>query len=120
MSNNSFKVKNSLHLSPQASAPSGLEIGDIWSDANGKIYRFDGSASREIGSAQGGINYIENSDFESNATGYVAYADAAAAVPVDATGGSPVTTIVRSTSVPLRGTASGLWSKSAANRQGEG
>lgn len=122
MASNSFKVKNNLHLTPQATAPSGLEIGDIWSDANGKIYRFDGSASREIGSAQGGINYIENSDFESNSTGYVAYKDADQAIVVDGTGGTPTgLSIARSTSSPLRGTASGLISKtSGASRRGEG
>jgi hypothetical protein len=87
-----------------------------------KLYVDDGTSLIAVGTGSGGgVNYLSsNPDFEINATGYVAYADAAGASPVDGTGGSPVTTIVRSTSSPLRGTASGLWSKSAANRQGEG
>jgi hypothetical protein len=122
MASNSFKVKNSLNLTPQASEPSGLEVGDLWADLNGKIYRYDGSGSKEIGSSQGGINYIENSDFESNAAGWSAYKDAAQAVVVDGTAGTPTgLTIARSTSSPLRGTGSGLIAKTAsASRQGEG
>jgi hypothetical protein len=57
------------------------------------------------GSGSGGINYIENYDLESDASGYVTYADGAAA-PVDGGGGSPTLTAVRSTSSPLRGSAS--------------
>jgi hypothetical protein len=122
MASNSFKVKNSLNLTPQASEPSGLEVGDLWADLNGKIYRYDGSGSKEIGSSQGGINYITNPDFESNATGWNTYKDAAQAVVVDGTAGTPTgLTIARSTSSPLRGTASGLIAKTAsASRQGEG
>lgn len=65
-------------------------------------------------------NYITNSNFEINATGYNAFADAASATPTDGTGGSPNVTIVRSTSSPLVDTASGLFTKDAANRQGQG
>lgn len=86
-----------------------------------KPYYDNGSILKAIGSGSGSsINYILNPDFEDDATGYSAYADAAAATPVDATGGSPTTTITRSTSSPLRGAASGLITKDAANRQGEG
>lgn len=69
----------------------------------------------------GGINYLSsNPDAEADTTGWATYADAAASSPVDGTGGSPSSTFTRSTSSPLRGTASFLWTKSAANRQGEG
>lgn len=57
------------------------------------------------GSGSGGINYIENYDIESDASGYTAYADGAAA-PVDGGGGSPTLSIARTTSSPLRGAAS--------------
>lgn len=71
--------------------------------------------------SSGGINYISsNPDFEVNTTGWATYANAAGVTPVDGTGGSPSSTFTRSTSTPLRGTASGLWTKSANNRQGEG
>jgi hypothetical protein len=42
------------------------------------------------------------------------------AAPIDGTGGSPTLTFTRSTSSPLRGTASFLVTKDAANRLGEG
>jgi hypothetical protein len=70
--------------------------------------------------AAGLINHILNPGFEVDASGWATYADAAAATPVDGTGGSPSSTLTRSTSSPLRNVASGLWSKSAADRQGEG
>lgn len=67
------------------------------------------------------INYINNSDFERNSTtGWATYADAAASTPVDGTGGSPASTFTATSTNPLRGTYSGLLTKSAANRQGEG
>lgn len=69
----------------------------------------------------GGINYLSsNPDAEADTTGWATYADAAGTSPVDGTGGSPSSTFTRSTSSPLRGTASFLWTKSAANRRGEG
>lgn len=69
----------------------------------------------------GGVNYISaNPDAEVDTAGWATYADAAGTQPVDGTGGSPSSTFTRSTSSPLRGTASFLWTKSANNRQGEG
>lgn len=58
--------------------------------------------------------------FEEDAAGWAVYADAASVEPVDGSGGSPNITFVRSTTSPLEGTASGLFSKDASNRQGEG
>lgn len=71
-------------------------------------------------SGSGGINYIDNNDFESSVTGWTTYADAAAATPVDGTGGSPNVTFTRNTTTPLSGNADGKFSKDAANRQGQG
>lgn len=66
-------------------------------------------------------NYIAaNPNFEVDTTGWATYADAAGPVPVNGTGGSPTATFTRSTSSPLRGTASGLLTKGASNLQGEG
>ncbi len=67
-----------------------------------------------------GINFILNPDAESDTSGWATYADAAGATPVDGTGGAPTVTWTRSTSTPLTGTASFLFTKDAANRQGEG
>lgn len=69
----------------------------------------------------GGINYLSgNPDAESDTSGWATYADAAGTQPVDGTGGSPTVTWTRTTSSPLRGSASFLFTKDAANRQGEG
>lgn len=69
----------------------------------------------------GGVNYLSsNPDAEADTSGWSTYADAAAATPVDGTGGAPSSTWTRSTTTPLRGSASFLWTKTAVNRQGEG
>lgn len=71
----------------------------------------------------GGVNFIAEagSKFESNSTtGWATYADAAGTSPVDCTGGSPSSTFAASANTSLYGAYNGLWTKSAANRQGEG
>lgn len=74
----------------------------------------------------GEINFIANPDAEYPNAGtagvpaWATYADAAAATPVDGTGGAPTVTWTRSTSSPLAGAASFLFTKDAANRQGNG
>lgn len=70
--------------------------------------------------SDGLINYIKNGHAEAATTGWATYADAASSRPVDGTGGSANITWTRSTSSPLRGTASFLLTKDAVNRQGEG
>jgi hypothetical protein len=64
--------------------------------------------------------YVANYNIDSSTTSWATYADAAGAVPVDGTGGAPTTTFTFSSSTPLRGTGSGIITKDAANRQGEG
>lgn len=101
-------------------------IGSIYlNSSNGELYRkLDSGSSTnwEIIGAGGasGINYVENPDAEANTTGWATYADAAASRPVDGTGGTANITWTRVTSSPLRGIASFLLTKDAANRQGEG
>ncbi|MGZ3794776.1 MAG: hypothetical protein ACXVB1_00320, partial [Pseudobdellovibrionaceae bacterium] len=66
-------------------------------------------------------NYLgAKGHFEKSANGVNAYADAAAATPVDGTGGSPSLTCTRTTSSPLAGDGSLLITKGASNRQGDG
>lgn len=61
----------------------------------------------------GGINYASgNPDAEADVSGWATYADGAA-VPVDGTGGAPTGTLTRSTSSPLRGSASFLYTAGA-------
>jgi hypothetical protein len=66
----------------------------------------------------GGADYITNDDAETNTSGWSCYADAAAATPVDGTGGSPTTAIATSSSSPLSGAQSFVITKSTT--QGEG
>lgn len=65
-------------------------------------------------------SYITNFGAEAGTEGWATYADAAAATPVDGTGGSPTVTWSRITDFPLVGTGSFLFTKDAVNRQGEG
>lgn len=108
----------------QGSTPSTPASGTtkIYSKTDGKVYKLTSAGvEQEIGTGSGsGVNYVTNPDFETATTGYATYADAAGASPVDGTGGSPTVTITRTTSSPLRSTGSGLITKDAANRQGEG
>lgn len=131
-------LKANLDLNGQAKVMSGTvdptsvatsaPIGSIYlNTTNGNTYRkLDTGSSTNwqvVGSAgSSGINYISNAGIETAITGYSAYADAAGASPVDGTGGAPSSTVARTTTSGefLRGVASAKWTKSAANRQGEG
>lgn len=116
---------NFIEYNDQVSDPSTpAGAGDVRLYAKDNLlYQIDSNGIvQEVGSGggAGGINYIENPDAESDTAGYATYADAASSVPTDGTGGSPTVTYTRSTSAPLRGAASFLLTKDAANRQGEG
>lgn len=65
-------------------------------------------------------NYIKGGDAESDFPGFTCYADAAGARPVDGTGGSPVVTMTSSATTPLSGLKSWIYTKDAADRQGNG
>jgi len=110
---------------PTAVAVDALRGSLLLNTSNGEIYRKldDGSTTnwQIVGSSgASGINYIENPIAEANTAGWATYADAAASRPVDGTGGSANVTWTRTTSSPLRGIGSFLFTKDAANRQGQG
>ena len=86
-------------------------------DATNSLWNIVGGTGS--GSSSGLYSTI---DFETNTAGGIStFADGAVAIPVDGTGGSPNSTFASSSSSPLRGTYSGLFTKSGtANRQGEG
>jgi C1q domain len=92
----------------------------VFASDEDKVYVDDGSNLIGIGSGQGDINYVLNPDAETALTGWTTYADAAGVAPVDGTGGSPNVTLTRNTSSPLLGDADFLFTKDAANRQGQG
>lgn len=112
-------------LTEQASAPANPSAGfrKFYVKTDGKAYLLDSAGSeRALGSGGGGINYLSsNPDAEADTTGWSTYADASGTSPVDGTGGSPNSTWTRTTSSPLRGSASFLFTRnSGASRQGEG
>jgi len=114
-------------LLTESAAPSTPASGKvaIYAKTDKKIYKknSDGvEAEVGAGTASGGaVNYISNTSFEdNNVTGWATYLDAAAITPVDGTAGTAVSTFASSATTPLRGTYSGLFTKGAANRQGEG
>lgn len=105
-----------------ATPPQGLIVFNTTTQT---LNQYNGTAWEEIGgggSGVGGINFIENTDFETNITGYNTYADAAAATPVDGTGGSSSLTLSQTTTAGevQRGAASLKIAKGAVNEQGEG
>lgn len=83
--------------------------GTIVYDTTGKkAYIDDGASLVAVGSgAGGGINYIDNPDAETDTSGWATFADGASLV--DGTGGAPTATFARSTTSPLRSTASFLF-----------
>jgi hypothetical protein len=94
----------------------------------------NGSSLVPVGSGSGGsVNFIgqtttwsadntDDRDLESSVGNWVNFADAAASIPVDLTGGSPSTTCTRVTSSPnpLDGAGSLLITFPSGNHQGEG
>lgn len=109
----------------QVSTPSNPSSGDnkLYFKSDDKLYKLDSAGNElEVGSGTGSgeINYIDNSDFESNTSGWSTYADAAGSTPVDGTGGSATVTIASQATTILRGSKSLKITKDAADRQGEG
>jgi hypothetical protein len=107
--------------------------GDLIARAGGTNARLpvgsSGQVLKVVGGApawatfSGGINYISsNSDAEADTSGYATYADAAGNKPVDGTGGTATgLTFSRSTSSPLRGTASfSMAQANSTSLQGKG
>ena len=95
-----------------------------WNNSSSKLqFSNDGSNFKDLGSGQGDKNFVVDNQGDGEAattTGWSCYADAAGTSPVDGTGGSPHITWTQSSSSPLDGTGSFLYTKDAANRQGEG
>jgi hypothetical protein len=102
---------------------SAAALGDMYSNSTTTQVRyFDGTQWEDLvgqTSISVGINHIDNSTGD-NTSFWDTFKDAAAAVPVDGTGGVSTLTFVASSSSPLRGSFSFLLTKGAANLQGEG
>lgn len=95
----------------------------VFDTVTNKPYYDDGTSLVEVGSGSGSgaINFIGNADAEDGSTtGWSTYADAAGTRPVDGTGGVANVTWTTTSTNPLNGTSSFLFTKDAANRQGQG
>ena len=93
----------------------------LFDTTSGKPYYDDGTNLKVIGSGSGGAtNFITNGDAETGTTGWATYADAAGTRPVDGTGGTANVTLTTSSTNPLVGTNSFIFTKDAADRQGQG
>ncbi len=68
------------------------------------------------------VNHLSDTDahFETGSPTWDEYQDAAAAIPVDGTSGSPTVSAATNTSSPRRGSTDWKLTKDAADRQGEG
>lgn len=119
--NNFFGVKKGLRFKPSTLPVSG-NLGEITYDtATSSFKQWSGTSWVAItGSGSGAKNFITGGDAESGTTGWVTYADAAATRPVDGTGGSPNVTFTTTSTSPLINLNSFLFTKDAANRQGQG
>ena len=112
-------------VDPTSSAV-GADKGSLYiNTSNGNVYRkLDSGSSTNwsiLGSGTSGRNYVTNPDAEANTTGWNLFDDGAVSRPVNGTGGSAAqVTWTRSTSSALRGIGSFLYSKAAADGQGEG
>jgi len=126
----------------QASTPSNPSAGfyKTYFKTDGKLYKLNSSGlEEEVGSGgpgfTAGLNLMllntaannwaadktNNFNAEASVGDWVAYADAAGTAPVDMTGGSPNTTISRTTSNEINGVGSfEMVISSGATRQGEG
>lgn len=112
-------IRNNANISTGSGADLGIDNGgSVIAFYDGTAWRLtSGSGS---GSSSSGVNYITNGLANNGTVGWATYADAAGTRPVDGTGGSPNVTWTTTTSSPLRGTNSFLFTKDAANRQGQG
>lgn len=95
-----------------SSSPSTPSAGSLrlFSKSDDKLYYLTSAGvEAALGSGGGTKNFITNADAESSTTGWTQYLEGTSAY-VDGTGGTPNATFLRSTSVPLEGAASFLFS----------
>lgn len=94
--------------------------GHFANPAGDAIIQFGTGGGGGSGTGVGTLNYVENYDAETDTQKWQTYKDGDLDSPTDGIGGTPSVTLTRSTSTPLRGTASFLLAKPAANVRGEG
>jgi len=107
----------------QISTPATPSAGTlkIYPKTDGNFYTLNSTGAEiQIGTGAGGGLYAATTFEDGAVDGVTVYANTAAVAPVTGAGGSPSTVFAVSSSSPLRGIYSGLYTKDASNRQGEG
>ena len=107
----------------QISTPATPSAGTlkIYPKTDGNFYTLNSTGAEvQIGTGAGGGLYAATTFEDGAVDGVTVYANTAGVAPVTGTGGSPSTVFAVSSSSPLRGIYSGLYTKDATNRQGEG
>lgn len=74
----------------------------------------------EVQKQQVDFNYLLNGGFENGKAGWSTYNDGASATPVDGVGGTANITLTTTATLPHDGKVSGVLTKDAVNRQGQG
>lgn len=111
-------TSSDAYINPNPSTPSDF-ILVLPPDAGENFYAPVSDGAGNLSWAKATENFILNSG-GININGWTTYADTAAVAPVDGTGGSPTVLWSNTTSNPLSGTKSFLFTKDAVNRQGQG
>lgn len=92
MAAKSFRVKNSLNMEPQGTAPSSPVKGDIYVDTSGNMFVHDGTTFNQLTIRNVTVSTVKTSNYTVLVTDEL--------IQVDTTGGAVTITLPNSTSVP--------------------
>lgn len=114
--NNVLTTTGDMVYSSSGTTAARLALG-----SSGQVLKVSGGIPTWAAAPSGGVNYIApNQDAEVDTTGWSTYSNTAQNTPVTGAGAGATITWTRTTTNPLRGVGSYLWTRDAANRQGEG
>lgn len=88
----SFKVKNSLSMEPQGTAPSSPTKGDVYVDTSGNMWVHDGSGFYQLSARNVVVSTVKTSNYSMTVSDEL--------IQVDTTGGAVTITLPNSTGTP--------------------
>ena len=112
MANNFFKIDRGLSVTPQSTTPTNPQNGDIYYDDTLNVFRrYEAGAWKTFSAGGGAKSYaIENDSTADDALGSNwGTFDDSSYPPVDGSGGTVTATLARTTSSPLQGNGSMLF-----------
>lgn len=122
MSDNSFKIKNSVVLGKSNTDPVSPESGELYfNDSTNKFRKYDGFSWEDIGAGGGNDELLPNPSAEAGITNWTEGSYSASARPSGTftpSSGAGLFAISTTTSNPLNGNTSFLLTKAASNQQG--